>query len=67
MLSLEASVWRVGGLGLPMYTQMGKGGFEFRVVLPYWVRIAVCHFSIMSRYSNGFVVVLKRGKKEPLS
>lgn len=24
-----------------MHTQMGKGGFEFRVVLPCWVRITV--------------------------
>lgn len=41
MLSLEASVLSVGGWGPPVYTQMGKGGFEFRVVLPYWVRIIV--------------------------
>lgn len=40
---------------------MGKNGFEFKVVLPYLIK-EYCHFIIISRCGNGFVVVLKRGK-----
>lgn len=67
MLSLVVSLSNMGGWGPPMHTQMGKGGFEFGVVLPYLIR-NYCHFIIISGHGNGFVVVFKRERKtEPLS
>lgn len=44
----------------------GKSGFKFRVVLPSLIR-NYCHFIIISRCGNGFVVMLKRKKMESLS
>lgn len=45
-----------------MHTQMGKGGFEFRVVLSHWVRITVILVLFL-----GIVMVLwlcLKGKKK---
>lgn len=40
----------------------GKGGFEFRVVLPFLIR-NYCNFIIISRCGHSFVVVLKTKKR----